>query len=92
MRARYAQNAVVEYARPLLNKHFAAKKISKEEYKTLLKRIGEKVVEAHRAKSARPPKHLALSDEHKASIKKLVGEYVHWVRKQAQHAGAGAEG
>ncbi|KAJ1627619.1 hypothetical protein T492DRAFT_876456 [Pavlovales sp. CCMP2436] len=69
------KNAIVEFARPFLNRPFAAKLISRDEFKTILKK-------GYRAKHNRPPAKCAIPDSTAASIKRLVDEYVAWQKKQ----------
>jgi len=75
------KNAVVDFARPFLNHAYSSKEITKDEYKTILKKVADKVVTSHRAKHARPPPKCSITDGQAAAIKKLIDEYVDFTKK-----------
>jgi hypothetical protein len=81
-RARAAQNALVECARPMLNRAYEAKLISRDEYKAILRKVADKVVSGYRAQHARAPARCAISETQAAAIRKLVDDYVEYTRKQ----------
>lgn len=80
--ARPAQNALVECARPILNRAYEAKLISRDEYKAILRKVADKVVSGYRAQHTRAPARCAISDTQAAAIQKLVDDYVEYTRKQ----------
>jgi len=75
------KNAIVEFARPFLNRPYANKEITKEEYKSILKKVTDKVVLSYREKHSRPPSKCAITDGQAASIKKLLDEYIEFTKR-----------
>lgn len=77
-----AQNAIVDFTRPFLNRPYEARLISRDEYKAILKKVADKVVAKYQQAHSRPPSKLAIPDSVAAAIKKLIDEYIDYTRKQ----------
>mmetsp|Transcript_36494 Transcript_36494/g.109922 ORF Transcript_36494/g.109922 Transcript_36494/m.109922 type:complete len:169 (+) Transcript_36494:3-509(+) len=76
------RQAIVEFAKPLLRGPYERNEISKDGFRSVLKKTAEKVVKSFQREGLPPPANPDIAANQRAKITKLVEEYLKLAKRE----------